>query len=329
MTSPAHCPGDGVPICRQRSASIDSYGGDGRRAGRGAGRLHGQAGRRQTAARTERPGEPVEFGRRPTGRRGLVGSGRRRQAVRRQGDRPADLPRQPHTDLLRQRAGAATKPAVLWRFPKSGSLCSPSTDEKGTRIWCGTGWTGQPAVFERDGRTWVVVRRLRPRRPLPRRRDRRAHPARLPDRRHHQGLGHRRPRRLPARLLRLARQLLPRHRHRPRQADRAVEAVGHAVSPTMWNDDWDGAGLVIDDYLFEGGENSQFHIVKLNRGYDADGKVTVDAEAGVPRPGLGRRAAQATSATASVDRELGRHLTATPSTSPTPAAWCRAGTSAV
>ena len=22
--------------------------------------------------------------------------------------------------------------------------------------WCGTGWTGQPAVFERDGRTWVA-----------------------------------------------------------------------------------------------------------------------------------------------------------------------------
>jgi outer membrane protein assembly factor BamB len=49
----------------------------------------------------------------------------------------------------------------------------------------------------------------------------------------------------------------------------------HDVSPTKWNDDWDGASLVIDDYLFEGGENSQFHIVKLNRGYDANGKVTV------------------------------------------------------
>jgi hypothetical protein len=48
-----------------------------------------------------------------------------------------------------------------------------------------------------------------------------------------------------------------------------------AVSPTKWNNDWDGAGLVIDDYLFEGGENSQFHIVQLNRGYDAAGKVTV------------------------------------------------------
>jgi hypothetical protein len=58
-----------------------------------------------------------------------------------------------------------------------------------------------------------------------------------------------------------------------------------AVSPTMWNDDWDGAGLVIDDYLFEGGENSQWHIVKLNRGYDANGKVTVHPQLVFHAPG--------------------------------------------
>ncbi len=51
-----------------------------------------------------------------------------------------------------------------------------------------------------------------------------------------------------------------------------------AVKPTKWNDDWDGSGLIIDDYLFEGGENSRFFIVKLNRGFDADGLVTVDPE---------------------------------------------------
>ena len=41
------------------------------------------------------------------------------------------------------------------------------------------------------------------------------------------------------------------------------------VSPTKWNDDWDGSALVLDDYLFEGGENSQIHIVKLNRAHRA------------------------------------------------------------
>src|SRR5439155_13357336 len=47
------------------------------------------------------------------------------------------------------------------------------------------------------------------------------------------------------------------------------------VSPTKWNNDWDGSGLVVGDYLFEGGENSQFHIVKLNRSTDAAGNVSV------------------------------------------------------
>lgn len=51
-----------------------------------------------------------------------------------------------------------------------------------------------------------------------------------------------------------------------------------AVKPTLWNNDWDSSGLIIDDYLFEGGENSRFFIIKLNRGYGADGLVTVDPE---------------------------------------------------
>ena len=35
-------------------------------------------------------------------------------------------------------------------------MCSLSEDKGATTNWCGKGWTGQPAVFERDGRTWVV-----------------------------------------------------------------------------------------------------------------------------------------------------------------------------
>ena len=46
------------------------------------------------------------------------------------------------------------------------------------------------------------------------------------------------------------------------------------VHPAVWNDDWDGSSLVIGDYLFEGGENSWFYIVKLNRGFGPDGRVT-------------------------------------------------------
>ncbi|MDQ4092597.1 MAG: hypothetical protein M3143_04050, partial [Actinomycetota bacterium] len=47
-----------------------------------------------------------------------------------------------------------TAPAVLRRFPDQ-PMCSESSDGASSR-WCGTGWTGQPAVFEREGRTWLV-----------------------------------------------------------------------------------------------------------------------------------------------------------------------------
>ena len=43
---------------------------------------------------------------------------------------------------------------------------------------------------------------------------------------------------------------------------------GHERSEGVWNNDWDGAPLVVGDYLLEGGENSWFYVIKLNRGYD-------------------------------------------------------------
>jgi hypothetical protein len=49
------------------------------------------------------------------------------------------------------------------------------------------------------------------------------------------------------------------------------------VSNPVWNNDWDGAALVVGDYLLEGGENSWFYVVKLNRGY-SHGRVTVNPQ---------------------------------------------------
>lgn len=166
-------------------------------------------------------------------------------------------------------------PVERWRYPRSGGLCRQSTDNTGTHVWCGSGWTGQPAVFERDGRTWVVFGA-------------------------YDGAVHF----LDAET---GKPILPKFQtgdiikgsvtvdpdgfplvytgsrdnyYRILAIDRAKPTElwrlsAYAVKPTMWNDDWDGSGLIIDDYLFIGGENSQFHIVKLNRGFDADGKVTV------------------------------------------------------
>ena len=47
-------------------------------------------------------------------------------------------------------------PVVLWRYPRSGGLCSRSEDEYGTETWCGVGWTGQPNVLPRSGGGWDI-----------------------------------------------------------------------------------------------------------------------------------------------------------------------------
>ncbi len=173
-------------------------------------------------------------------------------------------------------------PVVDWKFAIG---CSESSEFGTTRTWCGSGWTGQPAVFERDGRTWVVFGAY----------DRTVHfldaatgERIIPDfptgdiikgsvtvdpdsyplvyagsrDNHYRVIAIDRPE--PTELWRLS----------------ATD-----VSPTMWNNDWDGSGLVIGDHLFVGGENSQFHVVKLNRGYGIDGLVTVAPELVFNTPG--------------------------------------------
>jgi outer membrane protein assembly factor BamB len=178
-----------------------------------------------------------------------------------------------------------TTPRERWLFPRSGGLCSNSTDEHGTKEWCGNGWTGQPAVFERDGRTWVVFGAY----------DRAVHfldaatgERILPD--------------FPTGdIIKGSVTVDPDgfplvytgsrdNYYRVLAIDRGKptelwKLSAKAVSPTLWNDDWDGSGLIIDDYLLEGGENSQFHIVKLNRGYGPDGKVTVAPQLVFNTPG--------------------------------------------
>ena len=39
-----------------------------------------------------------------------------------------------------------------------------------------------------------------------------------------------------------------------------------------------GVPVIVDDIMYEGGENSWWFAVKLNRGYDAAGNVTVDPQ---------------------------------------------------
>lgn len=169
-----------------------------------------------------------------------------------------------------------TQPQILWKYPGS-SMCGSSSEYNKIRTWCGTGWTGQPAVFERDGRTWVVFGAF----------DYKIHfvdadtgEAIIP----------------PFKTGDLAKgnvtvdpngyplvyagsrdnkfRVIAFDGAEPRE----LYAVNGQTEDRKWNNDWDAAPLVIGDYLLEGGENSWFYGWKLNRGYAADGTVTVDPQ---------------------------------------------------
>ena len=160
-------------------------------------------------------------------------------------------------------------------------MCGVSSEYGETRTWCGTGWVGQPAVFERDGRTWVVFGAYDYQFHFLDAATGHADPAAVPDRRHRQGHGDRRPGRVPARVRRLAGQQAARAGDRPSGEPVelwALDSTDPALQPRLWNSDWDAAPLIVGDYLVTGGENSRFHVVRLNRCYGPDGLVQVAPE---------------------------------------------------
>ncbi|MCB0990857.1 MAG: PQQ-binding-like beta-propeller repeat protein [Acidimicrobiales bacterium] len=173
-----------------------------------------------------------------------------------------------------------TNPQVLWSFPDSGSMCSESTSGGQTRTWCGTGWTGQPSVWEVDDETWMAFGAY----------DRAIHVLNADSGEPEfdafttgdiiKGSVTIDPDGFPL-IYSGSRDNYFRVLAWDRPGGELVELwrlAANDVGPTKWNNDWDGAALIIDDYLFEGGENSRFHIVKLNRTLGPDGLVQVDPE---------------------------------------------------
>jgi outer membrane protein assembly factor BamB len=173
------------------------------------------------------------------------------------------------------------RPRVLWRFPRTGGLCAQSSDEHGTETWCGLGWTGQPNVIPHGRRGPLELR------------------VGAYDDRYHfldAATGRRmRPDLATGDLAKGSATSDPDgfplyyagsrdNSFRIVALDRPTPTVlwsmnaDSTVPDPEWNNDWDGAALVVGDYLLEGGENSWFHVVKLNRGWTADHKVRVRPE---------------------------------------------------
>jgi len=183
------------------------------------------------------------------------------------------------------------RPEILWRFPSSGGLCSQSSDEEGTKTWCGTGWTGQPNVVDPDDGPVQVrfgaydravhILHGKTGRPL-------YEPFTTGD--IIKGTVTSDPDGFPLlytgsrdnylRVLAL---------DRGRRPVELWKLSSDSAPNPVWNNDWDGSPLIIGDYLLEGGENSWFYAVKLNRGYEGDGLVTVDPKIRLLVPGFDDR----------------------------------------
>lgn len=168
-----------------------------------------------------------------------------------------------------------TDPTVLWKYPKTKPLCASSTVAGVSKVWCGNGWTGQPVVWERpDGVTEVIFGAY----------DKAIHfvntetgeATRAPFSTGDiiKGSVTLDPDGFPI-LYSGSRDNFYRAIALDRDVPTELWKIEAKVSDGVWNNDWDGNGLIEDDILYEGSENGIFHIFKLNRGYDAQGKVTI------------------------------------------------------
>lgn len=182
-------------------------------------------------------------------------------------------------------------PAVAWAAPDE-RLCSIEGDlDDGGRVWCGIGWTGQAVLLDRggDGISDVELmvggydgslhlfdgatgRRTRP--PFVTGAMVKGTETLDPDGFPLVTVGSRDG---FLRVLALDGD--------PADAPRDLWRLGRHPEG-IWNDDWDANPTILDDVLYVGGEDSWFRMWRLNRTYDADGRVSVTPELLVEVPGF-------------------------------------------
>ena len=167
-----------------------------------------------------------------------------------------------------------SEPYEVWRYPEA-PMCRTSIDVGEAKVWCGLGWTGQPVVWDRpDGITEVIFGAydgavhfvdaatgadLRP--PFPTGDIIKGSVTLDPDGFPLIYFGSR------DNKLRIV--ALDRDEPTLLWSLDANEVRG------IWNNDWDANPVIVDDVLYEGGENGWFFAYKLNRRFDADGLVEV------------------------------------------------------
>lgn len=175
-------------------------------------------------------------------------------------------------------------PTVQWTYPDNG-MCSEATNFGETTVWCGIGWTGQPLVWERpDGVTELIVGAF----------DKAIHfvnaetgeplRSRFVTGGHVKGSESLDPDGYPL-LYSGSRDHKLRIIALDREEPTELWSLDAEAVDGTWHVDWDSSPLIIDDIMYQGGENSWFFAYQLNRGYDADGRVTVDPEQLLAMPG--------------------------------------------
>lgn len=182
-------------------------------------------------------------------------------------------------------------PVVRWRHPERTKLCSESIVAVDVSEWCGTGWTGQPNVIELRGGA-IEVREG------------------AYDGRYHFLDGETGEQVRPPLVTQdLAKGSatsdpngFPLYYAGSRDGHLRIVALDRDEPETLWsvdagttvprplrNDDWDGAPLVVRGHLLEGSENGWLYVIRLNRGTDDQGLVTVDPQIVATIPGFDER----------------------------------------
>lgn len=173
---------------------------------------------------------------------------------------------------------------LLWTYPDA-AMCGTSVSGGESKLWCGTGWTGQPVVWERpDGVTEVVFGAY----------DKAVHFVDADS-----GAQTREPF-VTGDIIKGSVTLDPdgypllyfgsrdnRLRILSLDSDPPSElwALDARAVAGIWNNDWDGNPVIVDDVMYVGGENGWFFAIRLNRSYDEGGTVMVDPEVLVQLPG--------------------------------------------